>query len=64
MTIMSINLWTGKKYWRVGIGVDKELGQEELKKVIETIEQSLRRIYPRADMPRRKAVRKLFGPED
>jgi len=64
MSIMSINLWTSKKYWRVGVGVDKELGEEELKKVIETIEQSLRRIFPDADMPRRRAVRKLFGNED
>ena len=64
MSIMSINLWTGKTYWRVGVGVDKELGEEELKKVIETIEQSLRRIFPEADMPRRKAVRRLFGDED
>lgn len=63
MTIMSINLWTGKKYWRVGIGIDKELGEEALKTVIDTIEQSLRSIYPNADMPRRKAVRKLLSNE-
>ncbi|MBA7621217.1 hypothetical protein ES703_28575 [subsurface metagenome] len=64
MNIMSINLWTGRKYWRVGVGVDKELGEEELKKVIVTIEQSLRRVFPNAEMPHRLAVRKLFGEED
>ena len=64
MSIMSINLWTGKKYWRVGVGVNKELGEEELKKIIETIEQSLHKIYPDADIPRRKTVRKLFGDEN
>lgn len=64
MTTMSISLWSGEKYWRVGVGVDKELGETALKKVIETIEQSLRGTFPDADMPRRRAVRKLFREED
>jgi hypothetical protein len=38
---MSINLWTGKRYWRVG--VDKVLGEDELQNVILTIENSPRK---------------------
>jgi len=64
MTMMSINLWNGEKFWRVGVGVDKQMGEEELKKVIVTIEQSLRKVFPNANMPRRLAVRKLFGDKD
>lgn len=59
MSIMSINLWTGKRYWRVGVGVDKELGEDELRNVILTIENGLRKKYPDARMPRRRAVRKI-----
>ena len=61
MSVMSIRLFRGKKYWMVGVGVDKELGEETLKKVIITIEQSLRRVFPDEDMPRRRVVRRLFG---
>jgi peptidyl-tRNA hydrolase len=58
---MSIILLNGKKYWRVRIGVDKDLGEDTLKKVILTIEKSLRQEFPGEEMPRRRAVRELFS---
>jgi hypothetical protein len=58
---MSIILLNGEKYWRVGVGVDKTLGKDTLKKVILTIEKSLHKEFPNEEMPRRRAVRELFG---
>ena len=61
MSIMSINLWSGEKYWRVGVGIDKALGKKTLKQVILTIEKNLHKEFPNEEMPRRRAVRELFN---
>ena len=62
--LMSIGLFEGEKYWRIAVGVDKNLGEEHLKRAILIIEQNLREAFPGAEMPRRLAVRRLFGSKE
>ena len=56
-----ISLEGGDKHRRVGWRIYEDAGDEEMRKVIETVEESLQKNFPNTPIVRRKRPRELFG---
>ncbi len=61
MKKVSISLERGPTHRKVGLAIYEDAGDEELRKVIELIQESLAKHFPDAEIARQKAVRELFG---
>ena len=46
-----------------GLGIRIEEGEEELRALVETIEEGIAKRWTNAQITRRKAIRELFGEE-
>ena len=56
-----VSLFKGKRWRLVGLSIRNEESSGELRKLIEVVEESVKKHFPTAQIPRRKAVRELFG---
>ena len=56
-----VSLFKGKRYRLMGLSIKNEESSEELRKLVRVVEESLKKHFPGAEIPRRKAVRELFG---
>ena len=56
-----ISLLKGKRWSLVGLSIRNEEGNEELRKLVEVVQESLEKRFPNAQIVRRKAPRVLFG---
>ena len=61
MKRVSISLEAGQTHKKVGLAIYEPESKEELKKVIELIEESLHKRFPNVEIARQRAVRILFG---
>ena len=61
MEKVSISLEEGKTHKKIGLAMYSYKGEEELRKVIGLIEESLRKNFPDAAITKQRAVRELFG---
>ncbi|MCL0092043.1 hypothetical protein M1N59_02130 [Dehalococcoidales bacterium] len=61
MKKVSISLERGQTHRKVGLAIYEDAGDEELRRVIELIQESLAKHFPSATIARQKAVRELFG---
>ena len=60
MRKVSISLEEGKTHKKVGLAIYEYEDEEELRKVIGLIEDSLHKNFPDAELARQRAVRELF----
>ncbi len=61
MRKVSISLEEGKTHKKVGLAVYEHESEEELRKVISLVEDSLRKNFSGVQITRQRAVRELFG---
>ena len=61
MKKVSISLEQGASHRKVGLAIYEDEGDEELRKVIEVVQESLKKHFPDVQIIRQKAVRELFG---
>ena len=61
MKKVSISLERGQTHRKVGLAIYEDAGDEELRRVIELIQESLAKHFPSATIARQKAGRELFG---
>jgi hypothetical protein len=56
-----VALLKGKRWWTTGLMIRIDEGEEELRTLVETVEEGIAKRFPNAQIVRRKAVRELFG---
>ena len=61
MKKVSISLERGATHRKVGLAIYEDEGDEELRKLVRVVEESLEKLFPSADIIRQRAVRELFG---